>query len=200
MTRTGIVVLALLFAGTSQADLLWDYGMTTGTYYGDDSNITTGQNFADVATFSTGVSISEYDLFTALNPQHFTDMHVKVLADDGGLPGSVITEQDAPVTNAIVEGVFDNQTVYRVVIHLDTIHLAAGTYWFGASGNGFDAGQITLDPGPGSSSLAQFSGTTYSTMAIGDQAYRLFGTVPEPAGASAVACLTLAALRRRKRA
>ena len=61
-------------------------------------------------------------------------------------------------------------------------------YWIGASGNGFEAGQVSLlgsgDPGDGQ--MAQFSGTTYEFMTqVGDQSYQLIGnpsggTTPEP--------------------
>lgn len=203
MYKSALVVAALSVAAASQASLLWDYGQATGTYGGSWQNQTGAQNFADIAVFTGSVSVTGYNYYTDFNPANFSStMHVKVLSDNGGKPGSLITSQDVSAGNFAVDGVNNGHTIYRVMLSLAAINLGAGTYWFGASGNGFEAAQISLNPGPGDNQMALFNGTTYQNMAgIGDQAYQLTGSaVPEPASLLAFGGLTLVAIRRRKKA
>src|SRR5579871_3189378 len=134
MKRFFPVLVGALAFSAANAQLLFDQGMSTGSWGGSWQNQTAGQNFADVATFSHSVSITQYIYYTNFDPSTFGTMHVKVLADAGGVPGSLITSQDVSVSSFAVDGVYSGNTVYNVTLNLSTINLSAGTYWFGASG------------------------------------------------------------------
>jgi hypothetical protein len=200
--RRGLFVLAgSVCAAAAHAAILWDYNPSLGTYGGSWQNQTAFQNFAEMATFAQAVSITQYVYFTDFDPSTFGTMHVKTLADSGGTPGAYIDQQDVSVASFSVEGVFSGDTIYRVNLNVAPINLAAGSYWFGASGNGFEAAQVSMNPGPGDNQMAQFNGAAYSNPAVvGDQDFQLVGTVvPEPASCIALGSLAVLALRRRKR-
>lgn len=176
--------------------------MTTGTIHGAYGNATASQNFADLATFSTSVDITRYNHYTTDSTTTPTTMTVRVYAG-GATPGSLITSQSVAVASITSLGTFGVFDVYQWSLDLTTIHLAQGSYWFGAS---YDAasggGQVTLNgvASPGDGALAKFSGATFSNMASdGDQAFQLIGSpVPEPFTLGLAGMALLAAARRRR--
>jgi hypothetical protein len=110
-------------------------------------------------------------------------------ADNGGVPGALLDSIDVSASSFAFYGTFNNVDVYEVMLQFSAIPVLGGVqYWIGASGNGFEAGQLSLaGPGdPGDGLMAQFSGQTFQFMtSVGDQSYQLVtsggGNVPEPA-------------------
>lgn len=207
MRLLNIAVLAGALAATPTfAAIIFDQGPGTGTYTGGWSNQTEGQNFADVVTLGSDSLVTGINFFTNQDSLGGTKFHIKILADDAGLPGAYLQSFDSDYTSF---GFFANSNgidVYQATFSFSPILFQAGvTYWVGLSGNGFDPGQGSLYPGPGDSEMAQFSGSTfvYMTGGVGDQAFQLVSDVaeaPEPgtmliAGAGLTA---LAFFRRRK--
>lgn len=178
--------------------------MGTGTYAGAFLNSTAGSNWADRATFSTSVRIDRYVYFTNFDPVAFGTMHVKVWSDSAGLPNAPVAgaSQDVGIASSSNLGTFGGISIWQVNLDLTPVYLSPGTYWFGASGNGFNASQAMLSPGPFDSNSALFTAgafTTYSS--FGDQAFQLTGApVPEPFTLSLAGVALVAALRRRMHA
>ena len=87
----------------------------------------------------------------------------------------------------------------RVLTFAPPVLLGSGTYWIGVSGNGFEAGQLSMvgDPG-GDNLMAQFAGTSFLFMtSVGDQSFQLFGrpetdAVPEPTSLTLLGTLVAA--------
>ncbi len=199
-------ILAVAFAALASfapASLLWDYGMSTGTFGGSWVNQTASQNFAEQVSFGTNVKVTRFTYITNFDPSTFGSMHVKLLDDAGGVPNNYLDQQDITMTGFTNLGVFGGNTCYSVDLDLGTAwNLNAGTtYWVGASGNGFEAAQVSL-LSPGDGHMAQFNGATYSfSTGVGDQAFQLYGdVVPEPASMIALGGLALVAIRRKKKA
>lgn len=178
--------------------------MSTGSYDNSWQNFTQAQNFADHINLSTETTVLRYRHYTSFDPSFFGNMDVKLLDGTSSSPGSVLDTQNLAITAYGVDGVYSGITVYYVDINLNTTwNLAANTdYWVGASGDGFEAAQISLKPGPFDSTIALFNGATFSrNEAIGDQAFQLYDTaaVPEPATLTLLALGALTALRKRKK-
>jgi len=177
----------------AQAFLLFDQGPDTGSVRltGDLTNMTGSTNWADkVDLFYSSAVVTDYLFFTGLNPadNSFTTMQVTLRSDASDSPGAVIATESVDATNFYVYGADPSNTYYEVDLKLTTPWtLSSGTqYWIGASGNGFDAGQLVMTPSNSSladGQLAQFDGSTFTGMnTIGDQAFALEGTpTPEPA-------------------
>ena len=184
------VVAFVLSSGVGLAQgIVFDQGPTTGTKTGDWANTTGSQNFADKATFSSSTTITAIDIFTAESPTAGT-VHIKILADAAGVPGSVLYSEDrAPdawVADATTGG-------FKVTALLTTPFVAAAgtTYWYGLSGNGFELGQYGV-VAPGDSRMAQFSGATFTSMtvmSVGDQMFQLDGNAGPSASVAAVPAL-----------
>ena len=199
MNKIIIMAAAVATSGFASASLLWDYGMSTGTFAGSWQNQTGAQNFAEKVSFATAVTVNRYSYFTNFDPASFGTMTVKLLADNGGVPGGFINTQSLTMTGYAAVG----GGIYQVDLDLTTPYNLAGntTYWIGASGDGFEAAQASLLT-PGDGLMAQFGATTYSHMAgVGDQAFQLYGDViPEPASMLTLGGLALVAARRRRKA
>lgn len=187
----------------SAASLLWDYGMSTGAYGGSWVNQTASQNFAEQVSFGSNVTVTRFTYFTNFDPSSFGTMTVKLLDDAGGIPGTFLDTQSITMTGFNFEGVFSGNNIWSVDLDLTTpYNLNAGTtYWIGASGDGFEAAQVSL-MAPGDGQMAQFNAGTYSfSTGVGDQAFQLYGDiVPEPASMLVLGGLALAAIRRRRKA
>ena len=195
--------LALLSAvAASHAQLVWDQGPATGTQGGFWSNSTAGQNFADLVSFASATTILRYRTFTLFDPSTYGTMTVKLLDDNAGAPGNFLSTQSVPVFAFGFAGNFSNNDVYWIDLNLTTaLNLNANTnYWIGASGDGFEAGQLSvLTPQDGQ--MAQFSGSTFSHHAgIGDQTFQLYAdAIPEPTTLALLSVGAVAMLRRRKK-
>ncbi len=203
-----LIATAALFAGAPSihaSPIIFDQGPGTGA--GGWSNVTTSQNFADEAQFATAVTVTGYNYFSTFNLNSHSgasDFHFKILADAGGTPGAVLWSEDVGYTSAYTEAGFN---AYHFDVTPQAL-LSGTTYWFGLSGNGFEAAQLALSGvAGGDGHMAQFSGGSYFFMtAVGDQAFQLTGeggtSVPDSAGTSilvGLSVLALAGIRRRSR-
>jgi len=148
MRRVSLCVVMVLAVGAmAEAQVIWDYGPTTGASGGCWSNTTAGQNFAEEIVFANPTAVNGMDIWTCIAPTAGT-VHIKILLDNGsGAPGAVFTEWDQAPTSWVADG-----PGYMVSADFADVNLAAGQiYWIGISGNGFELGQLSvLTPGYGS--------------------------------------------------
>jgi hypothetical protein len=169
--------------------VVWDQGLSTGT---PDSiswqNQTDAQNFADSVEFSRNTVVDGYTYYTNWDLSRDTGagaFHLKILADNGGTPGSVIATQDLAFSSLTSDG----NGISELHFAFAPRTFAAGTtYWVGLSGNGFEAAQVSLGGlqgiSPHDGKMAQFEGSNFVFMTgVGDQAFQLtssVSSVPEP--------------------
>lgn len=188
--RSFLVALALCLATTiAHADtVLWNYAPTNGDAVCCWENQTALQNFADNFSLSQNANITGFNLFTGNFPPSGT-YDVRLYADNSGTPGALLDSVNVAASSFTFFGTFNGVNVYEVMLQFSAMPVLAGhQYWIGASGNGFEAGQLSLKgPGdPGDGQMAQFSGPNFQFMTqVGDQSYQLIGNVsggvPEPA-------------------
>ncbi|RJP41150.1 MAG: hypothetical protein C4547_01865 [Phycisphaerales bacterium] len=153
-------------------EVIWDYGHDAGRTNGCWANTTAGQNFAERVIWETNQTVTAMRIFTCIAKRDGT-VHIKILADNGGVPGAVVAAFD--VTPDSWEPDHTGENV--VTASFGPVNLDANTpYWIGMSGNGFELGQHALNPGPENNQMAQFSGPNYSFMTgVGDQKFQLLG-------------------------
>ena len=90
---------------------------------------------------------------------------MKILTDDGGVPGAPLRVFDVAPTSITFAGIFPTAggqmtDVYRVSLRFAPIELQGGaTHWVGASGVDFDAGTYGV-LGAGDGQMMVFSGDT----------------------------------------
>ena len=143
------------------------------------------QNFADNFTLAGDTTLTGFNLFTGNFPPAGT-YNVHLFADNGGIPGALLASQDVTASSFGFYGTFNGVDVYEAQLAITMPVLGGVQYWIGASGNGFEAAQLSLaGPGdPGDGLMAQFLGPDFQGMtSVGDQSYQLVaggGTVPEP--------------------
>lgn len=169
--------MLMLMAGAAQAAIVWDYGPSTGTYGGSWSNVTASQNFADAVDFPEDMYVTGLNYFTDLSSFEGTSFHVKFLADSAGTPGAYYAQFDLDYAGHGFYGNFDGRDIYQTVLTFDSPVLLSGgtTYWVGASGNAFQAGQVSV-VGPGDGLMAQFDGPAFIWhTSVGDQMFQLVG-------------------------
>jgi hypothetical protein len=188
MKRLALLLLVGLCATAAYAGTVWDYSPINTDAVCCWQNQTAMQNFADNFTLSVNTTITGFNLFTGNFPPSGT-YNVHLYADSGGVPGALLDSQNVSASSFTFYGNLGGNDIYEAVLPLAPIDLLAGVqYWIGASGNGFEAGQLSLQgPGdPGDGQMAQFSGSTFQFMTqVGDQSYQLIGnptggTTPEP--------------------
>ena len=182
--------LVILFCGVTAhaGSVIWDYPPGNGDTVCCWSNFSNSQNFADSFTLPTNSRITEFNLFTGNFPPIPGGRYdVHLYGDSGGVPGSLIGSQSVSASSFSFYGTFNGVDIYEAVIPIAAINVLGGVqYWIGASGIGFEAGQVSLKgPGdPGDGQMAQFSGPAFQAMVtIGDQSFQLIGDiaeVPEP--------------------
>ena len=188
MKRIALLLLIGLCGTAAYAGTVWDYSPINTDAVCCWENQTASQNFADNFTLSVNTTLTGFNLFTGNFPPGGT-YNVHLYADSGGVPvGLPLVSQDVTASSFTVYGNLNGNAIYEVTLPISIDVLGGVQYWIGASGNGFEAGQVSLlGPGdPGNGLMAQFSGTTYSGMTgVGDQGYQLIGTpsggtTPEP--------------------
>lgn len=177
-----LVALALVAAVPATAQtVVFDQGPTTGTESSCYMNQTSGQNFADKATLAAATQITAISIYTCRSLLSGT-VHVKILADSGGVPGSVLYSENKTPDSWVADAASGG---YKVRVALTGVFNAqAGvTYWYGVSGNP-DMGDLEQEAvlSPGDSQMAQFLGTDFIMFTytfVGDQMFELEGA-PEP--------------------
>ncbi|NOG55169.1 MAG: hypothetical protein HND57_12745 [Planctomycetes bacterium] len=172
--RTSLIFGAAVLASASLAmgqDVLFDQGPSTGSDGGCWSNYTESQNFAEQVTFASDVEVTQMIIWTCISGPS-GNCTIKVLVDDGaGNPGAEIERFSQGVDSWEPDG-----ALYKVTMSFPAIAQSAGvTYWWGMSGDGFEAGQTSLHT-PGDGTMAQFSGSSFSFhTGVGDQCFQLLG-------------------------
>ncbi|MFC7050829.1 PEP-CTERM sorting domain-containing protein [Emcibacter nanhaiensis] len=189
--KAGLLAASFALAGALSADatVIWDQspdttgGSSTSNTWTNNSD---GQNFAEIVNFGqggtlTGIDIFSYDGYGSVGGA----VTIRIWADDGGLPGALITSIDSEIATIDTEAT-SLVSVSRKYAEFD-FAFDAGSFWIGMSGTGYTLGQTGLD-NIIDDRMAQFSGETYSHLAsvTGDMAFRLHGElgdveVPEPA-------------------
>ncbi len=153
-----------------------------------------------MVSFASDVTVTRFVYYTGFDPSAFGTMHVKLLSNNAGMPDTVLDSQDVSVAS------WSNVAAGINEVNLDLLTplvLSANTtYWIGASGNGFEAAQLSILT-PGDGMMAQYVGTSFVRMInVGDQMFRLEGSsnpVPEPASLRALGLGAAALLRRRRK-
>lgn len=182
MKRLAFLVAFCLCAVAAQADIVWDWAPVNGDAVCCWANQTSWQNFADNFTLAQNTTLTGFNLFTGNFPPGGT-YNVHLYADSGGLPGALLVSQEVAASNFLYYGNFNGIDVWEVELPINIPVLGGVQYWIGASGTGFEAGQLSLSgPGdPGDGVMAQFDGQTFQFMTgVGDQSYQLVGGIPEP--------------------
>jgi len=184
MKRLTVLAVFCFCAVAAQAGIVWDYAPVNGDAVCCWQNQTAAQNFADNFTLGGNTTLTGFNLFTGNFPPGGT-YNVHLFADSGGIPGAPLASQDVSASSFSFYGNFNGVDVYEVQLSINMPVLGGVQYWIGASGNGFEAAQLSLlGPGdPGDGLMAQFAGPNFQFMtAVGDQSYQLVagGAVPEP--------------------
>lgn len=182
MKRLALLAVLCVCTVAAQAGVVWDYSPVDGDAVCCWQNQTSGQNFADNFTLAGNTTLTGFNLFTGDYPPGGT-YNVHLYADNGGVPGTLLVSQDVTASNFFLYGTFNGTDVYEAQLSINMSVSGGVQYWIGASGNGFEAAQLSLaGPGdPGDGLMAQFSGSTYTGMTnVGDQSYQLLADVPEP--------------------
>jgi subtilisin family serine protease len=152
---------------------IFDQGPLTGANGGCWANITDWQNFAEQVSFPDDTTITEIRIFTCIGPRS-GDVHVKILDDAGGQPGTYLYEEDKTPDSWIADP-DGGGYVLTVLLQQPFVAMANIVYWIGVSGNGNELGQYSvLTPGDGT--MVQFDDRVFNHHAhIGDMMFQLTG-------------------------
>ncbi len=204
MRKTGPVIASMIVlacGANASAQVIWDYGPSTGSYAGNWVNQTQSQNFAEQVIFDQDMFLYGFDLFTTFTDTPGGDYHVKILLDNGaGDPGDLYMAWDQDVTEITTDFTGDVMQ-FKHSFDFDSVTLAANTtYWIGVSGNGWEVAQSSILT-PGDGTMAQFGGDVFSFhTSVGDQMFQLRGeVVPAPGVLGLLGIAGLAAPYRRGR-
>jgi hypothetical protein len=197
------LAVCMSIVGAAQADLVWDYGPSTGTpVLTSFSNVAMEQYVADSVVLPQDTYITGFNLFTYESTMEGTKFRVRFLTDSGGNPGAPYTQFDVDYASFGYYSTFGVKDIYRVVLTFSSPVLLSGgtTYWVGASGNWWDSGQQQwFDPGqasiqgPGNDQIALFNGEQFVGLVdgLGDQMFQLESHVVPIPGAFLLGVLGL---------
>ncbi|MGE0484004.1 MAG: hypothetical protein AB7Q81_07680 [Gammaproteobacteria bacterium] len=208
----GLVVLLAAFDVTAAPVVLWDQSPDTiggtlgglGTYH----NIAGQQNFAEHVRFDDAVLVSGMDLY--MNPGFgagITPGTAGVMRVRADAPGNAPLVQATTIATVDTDGTASDGNLVRVHVDFGTpLALdAARDYWLGLSSA---ATFWFIAPFTGASGtpllddrVSLYSGLTYQNeVALGDMAFRLWGTTAVPLPAPLLpTVIALVALRRTRR-
>ena len=153
--------------------IVWDFGPETGLLTPPEGagavlfSASNNQNFVEAVSFRRDTAITGLNVFTSSShlPLLGTHFRVKILTDDGGVPGAPLRVFDVAPTSVTFAGMFPTAggqmtDVHRVSLRFAPIELQGGaTHWVGASGLDFDAGTYGV-LGAGDGLMMMFSGDT----------------------------------------
>lgn len=184
-------VMLAVAASDLRAALIWDYSpVTTGASLSIEvwSNQSTSGNYIETVVFGSSVEVTGMDIYTRTGQTSVgNSVVVRVRGDAAGVPGSLISETVETVSVIDSAGSTSSDSVRVHVDFASPLNLAAGTYWFGMSGNSYELGLRSLmgANAPGDKRMYQFGGNVPQFPSeIGDMAFRLEGVqstvTPEP--------------------
>jgi hypothetical protein len=187
------------------ADIIWDFGPSTGSLNGAFFDVSDAQNFAENVVFAQGALLTGFDLYSAHTPN--TNYRFRLWSDASGSPGLLLDDVSAPpVQSEVIQAnATPSNDLDKITFRLPVSMVLAPntTYWVGLSGDGGD----NLDPGwwhfqgPGDHVFAQFNGLQLvaSGQRNEDMMFQLEGSLPEPTIISSLVVVgTMELLRRRK--
>ena len=166
-----IMTLTLPMTASSQT-LLLDYGPTSGTTVDSCwANRQSEQNFAERFSFPTDTLVEQIDIFVCI-PDNGSSVHIKILDDASGIPGTYLYQEDQTPSSWTLE----SPDIYRIHCQLTTPFVAQAntTYWIGVAGiSGITLRSVST---PDDGFMAQFSGISYThPVALGDMMFQLYG-------------------------
>ena len=162
----------IAYSAPPTTSLLLDYGPTSGTPVTSCwSNHQSGQNFAERFSFLTDTLVEQIDIFVC-RPDNGNSVHIKILDDASGIPGTYLYQEDQTPSSWTLE----SPNIYRIHCQLTTPFVAQAntTYWIGVAGNLLISQLSVRTPDDGY--MAEFIGIEYSRATfIGDMMFQLYG-------------------------
>lgn len=172
---------------TSMAAIVVDGSPTEPLFQGFWSNNSSNQNFLVMIELASATNITGFEIFSGAGYADPGDsIRVKIRADVAGSPdASNLFSFTNPVSG--VSPVSGYNEIVKVTSNFSAVSLAAGTYWFGLSGDNETQVWATFGSGGQLASQRQLSGDeVVSNPGIGRFAFNVLGdtgvagAVPEP--------------------